>query len=113
MEEDKKQAEPLPQNEDGEVKLPDDLPEKVSMKLREGGKVRRIVVDRNSCIGAKTCVQAAPEVFAIDDENLAYVQDPDGNEEDDIIKAAKSCPTFAIYLYDKDGNLLFPQEWEY
>ena len=99
---------PLPQDEDGEVKLPDDLPDDISMKVRKGGEVRRLVVDRDKCIGAKSCVLAAPGVFQLDEKNLAYIEDPDSESEGDIRMAAESCPVFAIHLYDKDGNKIFP-----
>ncbi|OGH74017.1 MAG: hypothetical protein A3C90_00870 [Candidatus Magasanikbacteria bacterium RIFCSPHIGHO2_02_FULL_51_14] len=80
------------------------------MKIRKGGKIRRVVVDRAQCIGARSCALAAPGVFAIDEENLAYVTDPDSEEEDMITLAAESCPTLAIHLYDKDGKKIFPRE---
>ncbi len=100
---------PLPQNENGEVKLPDNLPDDVSMKIRNGGEIRRIVVDRQGCIAARSCVLIAPGVFQMDDENLAYVVDPESETDDMIRMAAESCPTLAIHLYDKDGKKLFPE----
>lgn len=93
-----------------EVTLPDDLPEDISEKIRKGGKIRRIVVDRQGCIGAQSCVVVAPGVFQMDDENLAYVVDPDSEDEDTILMAAQSCPTLAVILYDEDGNKIFPEE---
>ncbi len=93
---------------DIEPKLPDNLPEEISMKIRKGGKIRRIVVDRQACIGAQSCVVVAPGVFQMDDGNLAYVTDPDGENEDTIMMAAQVCPVLAIYLYDEEGNKLFP-----
>ncbi len=99
---------PLPQDENGDVILPDDLPEDISMKIRSGGKIRRIVVDRQGCIAARSCVLVAPGVFQMDDEDLAYVVDPDSEDEETILMAAESCPTLAIHLYDKDGKKIFP-----
>jgi ferredoxin len=93
---------------DIEPKLPENLPEDISMKLRKGGKIRRIVVDRQACIGAQSCVVVAPGVFQMDDGNLAYVTDPDSTDEDTIMMAAQVCPVLAIYLYDEEGNKLFP-----
>jgi len=93
-----------------EPKLPDNLPEDISMKLRSGGKIRRIVVDRQTCIGAQSCVVVAPGVFQMDEENLAYVVDPDSTDEDMILLAAQSCPVLAIKLYDEDGKQIFPEE---
>lgn len=92
-----------------EIKLPENLPESISQKIRAGGKIRRIVVDRAKCIGAKTCVDVAPGVFQLDAENLAYVVDPDASDEDTILMAAQSCPVLAVLLYDEDGMALFPE----
>lgn len=93
-----------------EPKLPKNLPEDISMKIRNGGEVRRIVVDRETCIGARSCVVVAPGVFQLDDDNLAYVSDPDNTDEDTIKLAARSCPVFAIKLYDEDGKQIFPEQ---
>jgi len=93
-----------------DIKVPADLPEKISQKIRAGGKIRRIVVDREKCIGANSCVAVAPGVFQLDDENLAYVVNPDSTDEDTIIMAAQSCPVLAILLYDEHGKKIFPEE---
>lgn len=92
-----------------EIKLPPDLPENISQKIRAGGTIRRIVVDRVKCIGANSCVAVAPGVFQLDEENLAYVVDPDSTDEDTILLAAQSCPVLAILLYGADGQCIFPE----
>ncbi|MFA6426852.1 MAG: ferredoxin [Candidatus Magasanikbacteria bacterium] len=93
-----------------EPRLPDNLPEDISMKIRNGGKMRRIVVDKQKCIGAQSCVVVAPGVFQMDENNLAYVVDPDGTQEDMILLAAQSCPVLAILLYDEEGKQIFPEQ---
>lgn len=93
-----------------EIKLPANLPENISQKIRSGGTIRRIVVDRLKCIGANSCVAVAPGVFQLDEENLAYVIDPDSTDEDTIMLSAQSCPVLAVLLYDKNGKMLFPEE---
>lgn len=93
-----------------EVKLPDNLPEDISQKIRAGGKIRRIVVDRPKCIGVNSCVVVAPGVFQLDDQNLAYVVDPESADDDTILMAAQSCPVLAILLYDENGKKIFPEE---
>ncbi len=92
-----------------DVVIPEDLPEDLSQGIRKGGKIRRIVVDRQGCIGARSCVVVAPGVFQMDDENLAYVVDPDSEDEDTILLGAQSCPTLAIHLYDEHGAKIFPE----
>jgi len=72
--------------------------------MAEEKKIAKIVIDRELCIGAASCVAIAPGVFALDQENKAYVVDPEGADQETILNAAMSCPTKAITLYDKDGN---------
>ena len=92
-----------------EIVLPSDLPADISQKIRAGGTIRRIVVDRPKCIGANSCVAVAPGVFQLDEENLAYVVDPDSTDEDTIMMAAQSCPVLAVLLYDENDKLIFPE----
>jgi len=69
----------------------------------------KITVDRDLCIGAGKCVEAAPKVFRLDDKRKAVVADPKGNDEDAIQEAAESCPTQAITLIDEEtGNQILP-----
>lgn len=71
-------------------------------------KIAKIYVDRDLCIGAASCVAVAPGVFALDEENKAFVVSPDGADNETILLAAQSCPTKAIFLYDEDGNQIYP-----
>lgn len=83
-----------------------------------------IKVDPDLCIGAASCVTIAPETFQLNDENKAYVLDhgtePTSRtyervievteaEKDNLIMAAQSCPTLAIFVYDEEGTQLFPE----
>jgi ferredoxin len=83
--------------------------ENFSEKTRKTGNIRRIVVDRAKCIGARSCVAVAPGVFQMDDQNLAYVVDPDSEDEDTIMLAAQSCPVLAVLIYDENGKQIFPE----
>lgn len=82
-------------------------------------KVARIVVNRDLCIGAATCVVNAPGVFELDGENKAVIKmqggaknsgpserstlEPGAEDDAVIIEVARSCPTKAITLYDETG----------
>ena len=57
-----------------------------------------IEVDRGLCIGSGDCVDTAPDVFELDDEDKAVVIDPDGAPTDDVIEAAGNCPVTAIFV---------------
>lgn len=71
-------------------------------------KIGKIYVDRELCIGAASCAAIAPEVFELDGENKAVVKNMSGADAETILLAAKSCPTKAIYVYDEEGNLIYP-----
>jgi ferredoxin len=64
-----------------------------------------ITVDRALCIGSGDCVDTAPDVFQLDDEDKAVVVDPDGASVDDVIVAAGNCPVSAIFVIGEDGDL--------
>ena len=57
-----------------------------------------ITVDRALCIGSGDCVDTAPDVFQLDDEDKAVVVDPDGAYVDDVIEGARTCPVSAIFV---------------
>ena len=73
-----------------------------------GVKIGKIVVDRNLCIGAASCIAVAPGVFELDGENKAVVYNDHGADDETILLAAKSCPTQAILIFDDEGNQIFP-----
>ena len=87
------------------------------------GKIAKIVVDRNLCIGASTCVITAATVFELDAENKAVIKlkgaknsglaerqmlEDQAVSDETILAAAQSCPTRAIFLYDEAGKQICP-----
>ncbi|MEK7075264.1 MAG: ferredoxin [Patescibacteria group bacterium] len=88
------------------------------------GKIKYLMVDRELCIGAASCVALYPEVFQLDDDNKAVILKKDGIrdsgktdvdmlevsavDDDTLMLAAQSCPTLAIYLYEEDGTQVYP-----
>jgi ferredoxin len=65
-----------------------------------GGAPAEDVVDRDDCMGSRSCVfWGAPGVFDLDDEiaAAAVVGDAAGHYED-VRRAAANCPTSAIRL---------------
>jgi ferredoxin len=68
----------------------------------------RIEVDRGLCFGFGDCVDTAPRVFALDDEEKAVVIDPDGASIDKIVEASQNCPVDAIIISDADGVQIYP-----
>lgn len=58
--------------------------------------VLRVVVDHARCIGAGTCVVAAPGSFRLGPSHRAEVIEPPGDEPAAIREAASGCPLGAI-----------------
>ena len=88
-------------------------------------KITKLKVDRNLCIGAASCVAIYPDVFSLDAENKAVLAKKggvkDSNEtnvteldvaavdDNNLLLAAQSCPTKAIFLYDETGKQVYPE----
>jgi ferredoxin len=64
-----------------------------------------VTVDRGLCIGSGDCVDTAPDVFQLDEEDKAVVVDPDGASLDDVLTAAGNCPVSAIFVIGEEGDL--------
>lgn len=85
----------------------------------------RVKVDEDLCIGAASCVTIKPDVFQLNDENKAIVLDPSNqtdclqtyerwlevtdDEYEQVLLAAQSCPTLAIYIFNEGGDQMFPE----
>ena len=61
-----------------------------------------IRLQRARCIGSKCCTHAAPGVFALDDQRLVSLVDPQRGTREQVQLAADECPTGAISLVDLD-----------
>lgn len=70
--------------------------------------IAKVVVERELCIGAASCVAIAPGVFELDQENIAIIKDPKSADDATVMSAAESCPTKAVFLYDEAGKQLYP-----
>lgn len=70
----------------------------------------KIEIDRDTCIGDQLCCNEACNTFAMDDDNIAKVINPEGDPADTILSAAKSCPVDCIKLVELNtGNQVWPQ----
>ena len=65
---------------------------------------RRIVVDRERCIGSGNCSFYAPNTFDLDDELKSVVLDPAGDDPADLRAAIEGCPVDAISIHDDAGH---------
>lgn len=62
--------------------------------------MKKIIVDKDKCIGCGTCVAIAPKSFKLGDDGKAQPIDPSGDNETTIQEAVDSCPVDAIELAD-------------
>lgn len=88
-------------------------------------KIKYLMVDRDLCIGAASCIAVYPQVFELDEDNKAVIMQKTGMrtsektdvsmlevsvvDDDLLLLAAQSCPTAAIYLFDEEGNQVYPE----
>lgn len=75
-------------------------------KRRDG---YQIIVDRETCIGAASCVTIAPGVYQLDEEGKCFILDPEEGDLQAVIDGAKSCPVAAIRILDPKGKQLWPE----
>lgn len=62
----------------------------------------RVIINRDACIGCGVCVSICPDVFGMDDENIAVVKKDPVPEvlEADAREAAESCAVDAIEIQE-------------
>lgn len=76
-------------------------------KRADGAEVK---VDLTTCIGAGPCAIMASLTFGIrDSDGKAIIIDPDGDNFQTVLDAARSCPVNAIILKDKNGKQIYPK----
>jgi len=84
------------------------MPQQEYIRNKEGSNVEKIIIDRDLCIGAASCVTILPSTYKLDDENKAVVIDANIASDEELILAAQSCPTKAIIIIDKEGKQIYP-----
>lgn len=79
------------------------------VRNKEGSNINKIVIDRDLCIGAASCIAVSGATYELDGENKAVVTDTNVVDDATLIMSAESCPTKAILLFDKSGKQIFPK----
>ena len=71
-----------------------------------------IEIERNKCISVGNCVAITPDIFDLDEEQIAVMKDPKTpliSDDETILMSARSCPTQAIIIKDAEtGEQIFP-----
>lgn len=60
----------------------------------------RIQIDRSLCSGFGSCVEAAPDAFALGGDGIATAGE--GGLDDRVLEAARGCPMGAIAVFDAE-----------
>lgn len=67
-----------------------------------------VEIDRDLCVGFGDCVDASPEAFELDAEDVAVFASPEDATREELLRACRSCPVDALTARDADGNVLAP-----
>jgi ferredoxin len=71
-------------------------------------------IERDLCIGSGNCVNLAPEVFELDEQNLVAFKEEAGRDDAPPIESARLeeacvlCPVDALLVFDDDGEQIVP-----
>ena len=76
---------------------------------RADSKISKIIIDRDLCIGAASCIAVAAGMYELVNESKVVVTVADAVDDATLIMSAESCPTKAILLFDKEGKQVFPK----
>ena len=69
------------------------------------GMAYRVEIDQDECMSVGRCVADFPAGFGFDDDELATVLSTAGELSDQqLLRAARNCPSRAIMVFDADGN---------
>ena len=68
----------------------------------------RVRIDRTLCVGFGDCVTAAPEAFALGDDDVVVFLSAESVNPLQLVRACASCPVDALTAWDEDGNILAP-----
>lgn len=74
-------------------------------------KVTELIVriERPSCIGSKNCINAAPNLFELDDEQIcAFRENIEDISKEVIVEACSVCPVQALAVIDESGKQIVP-----
>jgi ferredoxin len=68
----------------------------------------RVHIDRTLCVGFGDCVSAAPDAFALGDDDVVVFLSPESVNPLQLVRACASCPVDALTAWDQHGNVLAP-----
>ena len=62
--------------------------------------MKKVRIDEDLCVGDSICVDIAPDVFEMGDDDLAHVKPGmvNSGDRDDVTQAVDECPAAAIII---------------
>jgi ferredoxin len=70
----------------------------------------KVVIDKNKCIGAGSCIDMAGLTFQMGEDKKAELIDQDGNSDEEKLMAAQVCPNMAITIINTEtGETVWPK----
>lgn len=70
-----------------------------------------VLIDKELCVGDKLCVDRAPDVFGVDDEDKPVVKSEKTEWPENLLWLAKNCPTEALTIIDAEtGEKVWPKD---
>lgn len=67
-----------------------------------------VCIDRTLCVGFGDCVELAPVVFELDEENVAVFRITGEISPESLIEACAACPVDAITVLTDGGRQVVP-----
>lgn len=78
------------------------------VQTHQAGKYQVKVIN-DKCIGAASCVAIAPNVYKLNEQNIAEIISQDDTDDNKLL-SAQSCPTAAIEVIDTTtGEVVWPK----
>ena len=69
----------------------------------------KVKIDRGTCIASANCINAAPDLFELDDKRICKFKEAEEEiDKEKIIEACSVCPVNALYVYDERGKQIVP-----
>ena len=72
---------------------------------RTKGKITKIIVDQQLCIGCGACAAMTPEVFALNKAGKSEVKNPNAADDESIKISASACPINAISVFEGEKKI--------
>ncbi len=67
-----------------------------------------VQIDPTLCVAFGDCIEAAPEAFRLDGEDVVAFTAPETVDRERLLHACRECPVDALSVWDDEGRRLVP-----